>query len=144
MDGKDLGETPIAGALLSPGNHVFRAQMPDGDVIERTLQIGAGTRHIAFPAGPAPPSPKELVSPPAEQPGTQTPASQVATTRIAVGINATPWATIEVDGVEVGETPIAGIPLAPGSHLFRARMPDGRVIEKTVEIGAETRYVTFQ
>ena len=121
--------------------------MPDGDIIERTVQIGVGKRHIAFPAGPAtpePPSPKELASSPAEQPGTETPASQVATTRIAVGINATPWATIEVDGVEVGETPIAGVPLTPGSHLFRARMPNGRVIEKTVEIGAETRYVTFQ
>jgi len=61
-----------------------------------------------------------------------------------VHINATPWATIEVDGVALGETPIAGALLAPGNHLFRARMPDGRVIEKTVQIGADTRYVTFK
>jgi hypothetical protein len=156
VDGADLGETPIAGVLLVPGRHLFRAKMPDGDVIERTVQVSAETRYIAFPVGPATPepsSPKESALPRAAQTGTEGPAarsvvpevgpSRVTVTPIPVHINAAPWATIEVDGVEVGETPIAGIPLAPGSHLFRARMPDGRVLEKTVQIGAETRYVTF-
>jgi len=62
---------------------------------------------------------------------------------IPVHINATPWATIEVDGVDMGETPIAGVPLLPGIHVFRAKMSDGRVIERTVQIRADSRHVTF-
>ena len=45
--------------------------------------------------------------------------------RVAVSINATPWAIVRVDGREVGETPLAGIELEPGPHVFEARMPDG-------------------
>ena len=70
--------------------------------------------------------------------------AEVPPSPIPVHINATPWATIEVDGRQLGETPIAGVPLVPGNHVFKARMPDGRILEKTVQIGAETRYVTFQ
>jgi hypothetical protein len=157
VDGADLGETPIAGALLTPGSHIFRAHLPDGDVIERTVQISAETRYVAFPMGvatPEPSSPKEPAAARSAPQGTEAPAwgseeakapvPRVEVTAIPVHINATPWATIEIDGVEVGETPIARLPLTPGSHLFRARMPDGRVVEKTVRIGAETRYVTFE
>jgi hypothetical protein len=60
-----------------------------------------------------------------------------------VAINATPWATVEIDGREVGDTPLAGIALTPGSHVFKARMPDGREIIRTVEIDARNRFVTF-
>ena len=108
-----------------------------------------------------PSPPKQLDVPPASQPESERPASSgsvepepstpsAPAPRVAevapvpVHINATPWATIEVDGVALGETPIAGALLVPGNHLFRARMPDGRVIEKTVQIGADTRYVTFK
>jgi hypothetical protein len=62
---------------------------------------------------------------------------------VSVAINATPWASIEIDGREIGDTPLAGISLAPGSYVFRARMPDGRVIVRTVEIDARKRFVTF-
>jgi len=113
-------------------------------------------------AASQPPQPKVPESPRASQPASEQPvaasgsdepkpsspsaplAAQVPVAPIPVHINATPWATIEVDGVEVGETPIAGVPLAPGNHVFRARMPNGRVIERTVQIGAGTRHVTFE
>jgi hypothetical protein len=175
VDGTNLGETPIAGVPLAPGSHVFKARMPDGRVIERTVQIGAETRYVTLqtptePSGAAPSfiaapeasAPKEPGAPPAAQSeGSQPPSSASAqaesaspappaplvaarpVTPIPVQINATPWATIEVDGTSLGETPIAGVPLAPGSHVFKARMADGRVIERTVQISAETRYVTF-
>jgi type II secretory pathway predicted ATPase ExeA len=61
-----------------------------------------------------------------------------------VQINAMPWATIEIDGQDFGETPLAGVPLPGGSHSFRARMPDGRVIERVVEIDADNRFVVFE
>jgi hypothetical protein len=63
---------------------------------------------------------------------------------LAVQINASPWATIEVDGINLGATPLANIPLLAGAHSFRARMPDGRVIERTVEIDAERRFISFE
>jgi hypothetical protein len=73
------------------------------------------------------------------------PAAPVAATRerVPVNINATPWAVIDVDGEPLGETPLAGVPLATGPHTFRARMPDGRVVEHVVEIDAENRFVVF-
>jgi type II secretory pathway predicted ATPase ExeA len=63
--------------------------------------------------------------------------------RFKVGINAFPWALIEVDGVEVGETPIAGLALTEGAHTFRAYMPDGKVREKVVIIDSVNRSVAF-
>ena len=63
---------------------------------------------------------------------------------LGVNVNARPWARVEIDGIDVGETPLAGIPLRPGPHRFRAQLPDGRVVERTVEIDAEHRHVVFE
>ena len=60
-----------------------------------------------------------------------------------VGVNAFPWALIEIDGTEVGETPIARIELSEGPHTFRAYMPDGKVREKVVIIDAFNHNVSF-
>jgi len=62
---------------------------------------------------------------------------------LAVNVNASPWARVEIDGVDVGETPLAGIPVLPGPHTFRATLPDGRVVERTVDIAADNRHVSF-
>ncbi len=50
---------------------------------------------------------------------------------------------IEIDGKRVGETPLAGIVLTAGPHVFRARMPDGEVRTKTVTISDTNRSVVF-
>jgi len=96
---------------------------------------------------PEPPVPSEPVAPQpstAMAPSPTPPVAEVPRVApIPVHINATPWATIEVDGVEIGETPIAGVPLLPGNHVFKAKMPDGRVVERTVQISADSRHVTF-
>jgi type II secretory pathway predicted ATPase ExeA len=76
-----------------------------------------------------------------EPPALESPAPVVS---FPVQVNATPWATIEIDGRDFGETPLAGIPLPAGPHSFRARMPDGRVIERVVEVDAENRFVVFE
>lgn len=73
----------------------------------------------------------------------EAPSPPPATT-IAVNINATPWATIEIDGVDLGETPLAGVPLLEGKHRVRARMPDGRVIEREVDVDASRRHLAFE
>jgi type II secretory pathway predicted ATPase ExeA len=72
------------------------------------------------------------------------PAPPPAATTLSVQVNARPWANIEVDGVDLGPTPIAGIPLLAGRHRFRARMPDGRVLERVVDVSAENRFITFE
>ena len=48
VDGEVLGETPIASVELSAGPHTFTAQMPDGSVREKTVEIGADSRRIVF------------------------------------------------------------------------------------------------
>ena len=59
-------------------------------------------------------------------------------------VNARPWANIEVNGVDLGPTPLAGIPLLAGKHQFRARMPDGRVLDREIEINEENRFIVFE
>jgi type II secretory pathway predicted ATPase ExeA len=86
---------------------------------------------LASPVEPAPPpEPEPIAPPPAET--------------IAVAINATPWAIIEIDGEEIGETPLAGIQLTTGRHRFRARMPDGSSRERVIRIDADTTTVVFE
>jgi hypothetical protein len=63
---------------------------------------------------------------------------------LLVSVNATPWATIEIDGRLVGETPLADVPLAPGPHRFVATLPDGRVLERVVEVRPGNTNVAFR
>lgn len=62
----------------------------------------------------------------------------------SVSINAFPWATIEIDGKAVGETPLANVEVSEGEHVFVARLPDGRVLSRTVEIGPDNVNVAFR
>ncbi|MCC6640587.1 MAG: hypothetical protein IT386_05405, partial [Deltaproteobacteria bacterium] len=86
---------------------------------------GPATKPPAEPAPVAPePAPKPTETPPrTAAPPAPKPAPPAAP--VSVAVNARPWATIEIDGREVGETPLAGIALAPGPHVFRARLSDG-------------------
>ena len=61
----------------------------------------------------------------------------------AVSLNARPWARIEVDGREVGVTPLADLPLATGHHSFRAHLPDGSVVEREAHIDAYRDRMVF-
>ena len=88
----------------------------------------------------APASPAPVVSEVAPAPVPPPPPAET----VSVAINATPWAVIEVDGEEIGETPLAGIRLATGRHRFRARMPDGSVRERVIRIDADTTTVVFE
>jgi hypothetical protein len=283
VDGEYLGVTPLADVPLSPGPHLFRARMPDGEIREHRVDVSPTERHVVFyadipdatdtgpPAAPTPPrveeppaaslkatpdlervspepvtGPKQVASvpepeaaPPAPEPVPEpeveppvpvapieeppeiavdvsqpveepSPASDVeapASTReevpeaappterlaaareperavpreppppteqvapvpepepvpppeplapapepepappppepISISINATPWATIEIDGEEIGVTPMAGVLLTPGDHQFRVILPDGRVLEPVIRITPENRHIAF-
>jgi type II secretory pathway predicted ATPase ExeA len=89
------------------------------------------------PAAPTAVQPIETPAPLAR------PASEEPVETIPVNINAVPWAIVEVDGEQLGETPLANVPLTPGPHVFRARMPDGEIREHRVEVGPTMRHVVF-
>ena len=89
-----------------------------------------------LPPGIITPQPAAKPAPPA--------ASGIHVGPLSVQVNATPWARIEVDGVNLGATPVANIPLLPGEHTFRARMSDGRTLEKVVDIDESRRFVSFE
>jgi hypothetical protein len=107
------------------------------------------TKAAASPPAPPTPAPTPIEAPAAPPPAPQPvvaerkpPARPVP--RIEVSINATPWAVIEVDGRELGETPLGGVALERGTHRFVARFPNGRVVERSVEIDASHRALVFE
>ncbi len=60
-----------------------------------------------------------------------------------LNVNAAPWAEIQLDGQPVGETPLGELSVSAGAHLLRARLPDGRVLERRIEARAGDIYVVF-
>ncbi|MCZ6463771.1 MAG: AAA family ATPase [Proteobacteria bacterium] len=70
-------------------------------------------------------------------------AAESAPPPVLVSVNASPWAAIEVDGRDVGLTPLADLPMEEGEHEFRAALPDGRVFVRTVRVTPLNRRVIF-
>jgi len=64
--------------------------------------------------------------------------------RVSVSINATPWAIVSVDGREIGETPLAGVEIEAGRHVFQARMPDGTTLQQTIDMKPGRSTVVFR
>lgn len=97
----------------------------------------------AAPAAPVSRMLDEPAPPIPAAPADSAPAAPPAAT-LEISINATPWAIVEVDDRELGETPLGGVRVSPGTHRFRARFPDGRVIDRTLEIDAAHRTLVFE
>lgn len=98
------------------------------------------------PSAPAPEAvakPEAAAGPPPAAPAPVAPPRAAPAAPISVNVNADPWARVEIDGKAVGMTPLAGVPLSPGEHRFRATLPDGRVIQRTLRIDADSRFVHF-
>jgi hypothetical protein len=60
-----------------------------------------------------------------------------------VQVNAQPWARIRIDGQSVGVTPLIRRNVPSGEHEFEATFPDGRKLRRKVEIGPDSRFVSF-
>ncbi len=61
-----------------------------------------------------------------------------------LNVNAAPWAAIDLDGRAIGETPLGELRVAPGPHVVSAKLPDGRVVERRVEVRSGDVYVVFR
>jgi type II secretory pathway predicted ATPase ExeA len=129
--------TPAAAEVpaVAPAAEVAAVEPPPAPPPDPTESPDASSAALEAPASPAPAAAPPAVEPPAPPP----PPAEL----VAVAINAIPWAVIEVDGEEIGETPLAGIQLSVGRHRFRARMPDGSVREQVIRIDADTTTVVF-
>ncbi len=65
-----------------------------------------------------------------------------AESHVSVQVNARPWATVRIDGVDLGATPLSHR-LAPGVYQLEAEFPDGKRIERKIDVRAESRFVSL-
>jgi hypothetical protein len=143
---------------------VESASVPSAEPVARSEVQKAGAQEVEEPAPiqfvratqPPEPSPERVQSAPSAQsegafalpaaiapePAPEPPPIAVPT--VAIAINATPWATIEIDGEPVGETPLSGVSLPVGRHRFVAHMPDGSVRERVTHIDSDSDAVLFE
>jgi hypothetical protein len=59
---------------------------------------------------------------------------QVVPPRVNLNVNARPWADVTIDGVEAGQTPIANLPIAVGTHQMVFRHPQLGERRQTVTV----------
>jgi hypothetical protein len=81
-----------------------------------------------------PPVPLSPVAPPPSPTAAATPAPSIAPAQGFLLVLATPWADVSVDGRAVGMTPMAQIPLAPGSHGIVLSHPEYQPFTRKVEV----------
>jgi len=125
------------------------ALLAAGDALTKRPIVLAGSLIIAISFGLTCGSligPTSVTAPPpaTDSASSAAPIAEVVPVAYPIGINATPWARIVIDGEKVGETPLAGVELTAGTHVIRAHYPDGTVKERRVEIDATTRSVIFE
>ncbi|MCP5055849.1 MAG: hypothetical protein GY937_03890 [bacterium] len=48
IDGRELGTTPLGNVPLTVGSHALRAELADGTIIEREIEIDANHRHVVI------------------------------------------------------------------------------------------------
>jgi type II secretory pathway predicted ATPase ExeA len=133
---------PILAQLLELGDAISRQPTPAGISILAAIALGLACGSLFGAATVGTPG-SQVPQASTTAPAPVQPVVAIFTTKHAIGINATPWALIEIDGTQVGETPIADYELTEGPHTFRAYFPDGVVEEKVVLIDESTRSVVF-
>jgi hypothetical protein len=49
MDGETIGLTPLIRPGTRPGRYEIEAELPDGRVVKRVVEIGPDSRFVSFP-----------------------------------------------------------------------------------------------
>jgi AAA domain-containing protein len=94
--------------------------------------LAAATSTAPAPA-PVPPIPK---------PALPAVAARKAAAPVEVHVNARPWAHVRIDDQDAGPTPLRRR-LSPGRHQLVAQFPDGRRIERSIQVGPKQRFVSL-
>ena len=95
--GEVVGNSSLSRMMLPAGRR-------DVELVNRTLEFSE-RRRIAIAPG-------------------RTAAITLAAPQVAININARPWADVTVDGIALGQTPIANAMMAIGSRQFVFRHPE--------------------
>ncbi len=116
VDGALMGNTPLKSKPIDAGYHtmVLKCGPCEGnDELERTFFVEEGDTHISVvndfgQEGPMDPLATEIAG--------DDEAGGDPQGRGFLRIQSTPWATVSVDGIEIGKTPIASHTVEAGSH----------------------------
>lgn len=143
-------QTAAGSGPISPDSPGTREQAPTTGVIPLTLPPDSVSPESAATSVLPPVPPKPRVPPrarklaPAGPPvgARDTAAPQALVPSVGyVTINAVPYGTVSIDGVEIGDTPIVRYELAPGRHVIRIMREGFRTDSTTTTItpGNEVR-----
>jgi hypothetical protein len=105
--GRLIGTSEIDRIMLPPGNH-------DLEFASEPFGLRAA-RRVSVRAGQAAPVSIDLP-------------------QVPVNINALPWADVLIDGVRIGDTPLANVMLPPGDHAVVLRHPQLGEKRQTVRV----------
>jgi hypothetical protein len=150
-------QEPVASPVEPTPEELASAAAPDP--APRVAVVDAGS-----PAAPLPPSndsvhaepvvaalgsgqPPASLAPPARRVASvqrSESAHRAAPARVPVVVNAYPEASIEVDGVPLGTTPVVRAPVEPGVRRFTALFPGGRREVREVDVTGEEVFLVFQ
>jgi serine/threonine-protein kinase len=113
-----------------------------------SVRSGPATPHASDSLAPVPPRPKprkaprrEVPKPAASAPASPAPPVPPVVVNGFITINAVPYGTVSIDGVEIGDTPIVRRALPPGPHMIRILRPGFRpdTVPVTITAGNEIR-----
>ena len=132
VDGVDVGATPLSGPVpVLPGAHQIRVVLEGRVLFEEQVPFDAGERRTIVVAG----MPLQVpVTSGAGSTSTGEP-SGVSTTGTVVCKSDPSGARVALDGREVGTTPTMVEAVAPGEHLLRILLEDGRAYQETIDVG---------
>jgi eukaryotic-like serine/threonine-protein kinase len=94
--------------------------------------VAVAAAHDSSPA----PSPGKSPAPSARSAPKVAPRRPVAPALGRLFINATPWGEVYIDGLPIGNTPKAAVPVAPGTHRVRVVREGFEAFERTIQVGS--------
>jgi hypothetical protein len=127
---------PTAPAMAAPAGESAEVAAPpaaEPAAPETAATEPATAPEVAPPVVSAAPPPAPVRRPPPSAPArVRRPPPQSRS--VEVSVEAEPGAAILVNGQPVGSGTVKGLELAPGPHLVEVRLPDGRVVERLIDV----------
>jgi len=120
---------PLPPATPTPGMSALSRARPAAETPSTTSPPATP---VAPSSTPAAPPPVAQATPPPPVPATPAPTPAPVAGSLLVLVR--PWADVSIDGVPVGQTPLARLPLEPGSYAVLLTHPDYQPYPRRVTI----------